>query len=29
MDMVGETIEQCAGETLALENARPFFEWKI
>jgi hypothetical protein len=29
MDMVGETIEQRASETLALENARPFLQWKI
>ena len=29
MDMAGEAIEQCAGETLALEDARPFFEWEI
>src|SRR4029450_9672900 len=29
MDMVGETIEQRAGETLALKDACPFLEWKI
>jgi hypothetical protein len=29
MDMVGEAIEQRAGETLALEDARPFLEWEI
>jgi IstB-like ATP binding protein len=27
--MMGETIEQRAGETLALENACPFLEWNI
>jgi hypothetical protein len=27
--MVGEEIEQRTGETLALENACPFLEWKI
>jgi len=26
---MGETIEQRAGETLALKDARPFLEWKI
>jgi hypothetical protein len=29
MDMVGEAIEQRAGETLALEDARPFLKRKI
>jgi hypothetical protein len=29
MDMVCEAIEHRTGETLALENARPFLEWKI
>ena len=29
MDMVGETIEQCAGKTLALKDTRPFLEWEI
>jgi hypothetical protein len=29
MDMAREAIEQRAGETRALENARPFLEWKI
>jgi hypothetical protein len=29
MDTVGEAIEQRTGETLALENACPFLEWKV
>jgi hypothetical protein len=29
MDIVCEAIEQRIGETLALENARQFLEWKI
>ena len=29
MDMMGETIEQRAGKTLALKDARPFLEWEI
>jgi hypothetical protein len=29
MDMVGEAIEQRAGQTLIAEDARPFVQWKI
>jgi hypothetical protein len=29
MDMVGEPIEQGAGQTLIPEDARPFLEWQI
>ena len=29
MDMVGEAIEQGAGQTLIPEDARPFLEWQI
>jgi hypothetical protein len=29
MDMVGEAIEERAGETRAAEDAGPFLEWEI
>jgi hypothetical protein len=29
MDMMRKAIEQSAGETLALENTRPFLEWQV